>query len=231
MKTETTVKDKSALDVSVAAKEGYSILGKSVIKKDTMEKILGSAKFAADMELPNMLYGGVFRSTICHGVIKSFDPSAALAIPGVVTVLTSKDIPGKNRIGIILKDEPILVDDKIRRYGDAIAVVAAETPDLVQDALDAIKAVSYTHLDQTGVVGEHGGGIGGDGDADARPGPAEGGLDLVVLADDMGAEALLAASADQHLPVASVGDQGFVLKLLQSDGAAAGCEMCIRDRG
>lgn len=139
MKTETTVKDKSALDVSVAAKEGYSILGKSVIKKDTMEKILGSAKFAADMELPNMLYGGVFRSTICHGVIKSFDPSAALAIPGVVTVLTSKDIPGKNRIGIILKDEPILVDDKIRRYGDAIAVVAAETPDLVQDALDAIK--------------------------------------------------------------------------------------------
>mgnify|MGYP001754660732 FL=1 len=139
MKTETTVKDKSALDVSVAAKEGYYILGKSVIKKDTMEKILGSAKFAADMELPNMLYGGVFRSTICHGVIKSFDPSAALAIPGVVTVLTSKDIPGKNRIGIILKDEPILVDDKIRRYGDAIAVVAAETPDLVQDALDAIK--------------------------------------------------------------------------------------------
>ena len=107
MKTETTVKDKSALDVSVAAKEGFSILGKSVIKKDTMEKILGSAKCAADMELPNMLYGGVFRSTICHGVIKSFDPSAALAIPGVVTVLTSKDIPGKNRIGIILKDEPI----------------------------------------------------------------------------------------------------------------------------
>ena len=85
------------------------------------------------------LYGGVFRSTICHGVVKNFDPSAALEIPGVVCVLTSKDIPGKNRIGIILKDEPILVDDKIRRYGDAIAVVAAETPELVRDALEAIK--------------------------------------------------------------------------------------------
>lgn len=139
MKAETAVKEKSNLIVSTANKNEYSVLGKSVIKKDTMEKITGTAKFAADMEMPNMLYGGVFRSTICHGVIKSFDASAALAIPGVVTVRTSKDIPGKNRIGIIIKDEPILVDDKIRRYGDAIAVVAAETPELVQEALDAIK--------------------------------------------------------------------------------------------
>ena len=139
MKPETAVKEKSNLIVSAANKHEYSVLGKSVVKKDTMEKITGKAKFAADMELPNMLYGGVFRSTICHGVVKSFDASAALAIPGVVTVRTYKDIPGKNRIGIILKDEPVLVDDKIRRYGDAIAVVAAETPELVQEALDAIK--------------------------------------------------------------------------------------------
>ncbi len=125
---------------------GYSILGKSVIKKDTMEKVLGTAKFAADLTLPNMLYGGVFRSTIPSGYIKKFDPSAALAIPGVACVLTHKDVPGKNRIGIILKDEPVLVDDKIRRYGDAIAVVAAQTPDLVQEALDAIK-VEYEEIE------------------------------------------------------------------------------------
>lgn len=117
----------------------YSVLGKSVIKKDANDKILGTAKYAADMTMPNMLFGGVFRSTIAHGVVKSFDPSAALAIEGVKCVLTYKDIPGKNRIGIILKDEPVLVDDKIRRYGDAIALVAAETPDLVQEALKAIK--------------------------------------------------------------------------------------------
>ncbi len=117
----------------------YSVLGKSVIKKDANDKILGTAKYAADMTMPNMLFGGVFRSTIAHGVVKSFDPAAALAIEGVKCVLTYKDIPGKNRIGIILKDEPVLVDDKIRRYGDAIALVAAETPDLVQEALKAIK--------------------------------------------------------------------------------------------
>ena len=88
MKPETAVKEKSNLIVSAANKHEYSVLGKSVVKKDTMEKITGKAKFAADMELPNMLYGGVFRSTICHGVVKSFDASAALAIPGVVTVRT-----------------------------------------------------------------------------------------------------------------------------------------------
>ena len=65
-KTEVAVKEKSSVDVSVAGQHDWSILGKSVVKKDTMEKIMGSAKFAADMELPNMLYGGVFRSTICH---------------------------------------------------------------------------------------------------------------------------------------------------------------------
>ena len=127
-------------------KNNYAVLGKSTVKKDTMDKILGKARFAADISLPNMLYGGVLRSPIVTGYIKSFDASEALAIPGVACVLTSKDIPGKNRIGIIIKDEPILVDDKIRRYGDAIAVVAAETPELVKDAIAAIK-VEYEEIE------------------------------------------------------------------------------------
>lgn len=133
-------------------KNNYAVLGKSTVKKDTMDKILGKARFAADISLPNMLYGGVLRSPIVTGYIKSFDASEALAIPGVACVLTSKDIPGKNRIGIIIKDEPILVDDKIRRYGDAIAVVAAETPELVKDAIAAIK-VEYEEIEPVLKIG------------------------------------------------------------------------------
>ena len=124
----------------------YAIMGKSYEKKDARDKALGLARFAGDLSFPHMLYGGVFRSTIAHGVIKKFDASKALAIDGVACVLTSRDIPGKNRIGIILKDEPILVDDKIRRQGDAIAVVAAETPEKVREALDAIK-IEYTEYE------------------------------------------------------------------------------------
>ncbi len=122
------------------------IVGQSVEKKDSYLKAAGKALFAADLNLPNQLYGGVFRSKVLHAVIKKFDASEALKIPGVVSVLTSKDIPGGNRVGIIFKDEPVLVDDKVRRYGDAIAVVAAETPELVNEALEAIK-VEYEELE------------------------------------------------------------------------------------
>lgn len=148
MKTETKVMEKSQLDtLSVqSSKPDFAVLGKSVVKKDTMEKVLGTARFSADLEMPHMLYGGVLRSTITSGYVKSLDASAALAMDGVACVLTHKDIPGKNRIGIIIKDEPILVDDKIRRYGDAIAVVAAETPDLLEEALSAIR-VEYEELE------------------------------------------------------------------------------------
>jgi len=123
-----------------------AVLGKTHDKKDALLKATGKAVFAADIFFDNMLYGGVFRSTVPHAVIKSFDASKALALPGVACVLTSKDIPGKNRIGIILKDEPVLVDDKVRRVGDAIAIVAAETQELVEEALSLIK-VEYDLLE------------------------------------------------------------------------------------
>ncbi|MDR1194337.1 MAG: xanthine dehydrogenase family protein molybdopterin-binding subunit [Peptococcaceae bacterium] len=123
-----------------------AILGKSNIKKDAYNKVIGETKFAADLKFDHMLYGGVFRSSVPHAVIKRFDASKALALPGVARVLTSKDIPGGNRIGIIMKDEPVLVDDKVRRVGDAIALVAAETPELAEEALELME-VEYDLLE------------------------------------------------------------------------------------
>ena len=124
----------------------YAVLAHDHVKVDSLEKVLGTAKFAADYKMPNMLYGGVFRSTVPHAYIKKLNLEKARALPGVACVLDHTAIPGKNRFGIIFKDEPCLVDDKVRRYGDAIAVVAAETPDLVQDALDLIE-VEYEELE------------------------------------------------------------------------------------
>lgn len=124
----------------------YSVLGKSEIKIDALEKVLGTAKYAADFTMPNMLYGGVFRSTVPHAVVKKLNLDKARALPGVACVLDHTAIPGKNRFGIVFKDEPCLVDDKVRRYGDAIAVVAAETKELVLDALELIE-VEYEELE------------------------------------------------------------------------------------
>lgn len=124
----------------------YSVLGQSVIRKDALSKVLGEAKFAADYKFDGMLYGGVFRSTVPHATIKRFDASKALALAGVACVLTAKDIPGKNKNGIIIKDEPCLVEDKVRRVGDAIALVAADTPERVNEALDLLE-IEYDLLE------------------------------------------------------------------------------------
>lgn len=124
----------------------YSVVGSSVPKKDALEKVMGKAKFAADIVLDGMLYGAVVRSPMPAALVKRVNPAKALAIKGVHCVLTYTDIPGDNRIGIILKDEPVLVDDKVRRVGDAVALVAADTLELAREAAELVE-VEYQALE------------------------------------------------------------------------------------
>jgi len=117
----------------------HSGVGASVSRRDAKPKARGETLFAADIVRPGMLYGKVLRSTVPHAVLEEVDISQALKYPGVVAVLTAKDIPGGNGVGILIKDEPVLVNDKIRRIGDAIALVAAETEAAATAALKEIK--------------------------------------------------------------------------------------------
>lgn len=119
--------------------ETLSVVGKSVIRKDALDKVLGKTKFSADIKLEGMLYVKVLRSTVPHAWVKKIDVTAASALPGVCVVLTAKDVPGSNSHGIIFKDEPALVDDKIRKIGDPLAVVAADTEDIAEKALAFIQ--------------------------------------------------------------------------------------------
>jgi len=138
-------------------------MGTSVARKDAIRKVTGQALFAADIVKPGMLYAKVLRSKVPHAILESIDTSAAEAYPGVVKVLTAADIPGAggvgtmlkgeacsdrdgcmplfkaSGVGIIIKDEPVLVNDKIRRIGDAIALVAAETEQAADAALKLIQ--------------------------------------------------------------------------------------------
>lgn len=119
----------------------YSVVGKSVLKKDALEKTLGKAVFADDIFFENMLYGRSLRSNVPHGILKSINISQAQKLPGVHAVLTALDIAGTNNFGIIIKDEPVLVgiNQKIRRIGDNLALVAAETEEIAEEALSLIK--------------------------------------------------------------------------------------------
>ncbi|MEW6184112.1 MAG: xanthine dehydrogenase family protein molybdopterin-binding subunit, partial [Thermodesulfobacteriota bacterium] len=70
--------------------------------------------------------------------LKEIDRSRALNIPGVLAVLTHKDIKGTNRQGVVRKDQPVLVDDKARHYGDPVALVLVENKALLPEALDQV---------------------------------------------------------------------------------------------
>jgi CO/xanthine dehydrogenase Mo-binding subunit len=126
-------------DIIESLETKFNVVGKEVIKKDSLDKVLGKTKYVGDLNFPGMLYGGVKRSELASAKVISINTDMAKALPGVAAVLTYKDIPGKNLIGIINKDEPILVEDKVRRFGDALAVVAAESQDILEKALELIE--------------------------------------------------------------------------------------------
>lgn len=113
---------------------------------DSLEKVTGRAEFVSDLSLPGMLQGKVLRSTIPHGIIKSIDASAALAMEGVVTVLTGADLAGLDvDWGLFLKDRPVIAIDRVRYVGEPVAMVAAVDERTAEEALELIE-VEYEPL-------------------------------------------------------------------------------------
>ena len=110
-----------------------------------LDKVLGTALYAADLNMPGMLHGAVLRSPHFHAEILHIDDSEARALPGVEIVVTARDVPGLNRHGRAIKDQPVLADGRVRQIGDAVAAVAATSPEVAAQALSMIR-VSYRPL-------------------------------------------------------------------------------------
>ena len=121
--------------------EVYEI-GRNAPRFDGTGKVTGGEKYAADYYPNQFLWAGVKRSQYAHTRIVSIQTEAAKRVPGVVVVLTHSDIKGSNRLGIFEKDQPILADDRVRHYGDAVALVVAETQAALSAGLSAL-AVEY----------------------------------------------------------------------------------------
>ncbi|MFQ5762740.1 MAG: xanthine dehydrogenase family protein molybdopterin-binding subunit [Candidatus Bathyarchaeia archaeon] len=122
----------------------YSVIGKNVPRVDALDKVLGTAKYADDMEFPDMLWVKMLTSPHSHAQILDIDTRKAEALPGVVGVLTHKDIP-LNAFGYTFKDQPVLAEGKVRYYGEPVAAVAAETEDIAARAVKLIE-VKYKEL-------------------------------------------------------------------------------------
>jgi len=110
-------------------------------RPDEADKIDGVAKYPTDHSHPGQLFGRILWSEHSSALISSIDTAEAKAVPGVVCVLTFRDVPGKNIGGetMFAADQPLLAHDRVRCKGDAVALVAAHTDEAAQQALRKIK--------------------------------------------------------------------------------------------
>src|SRR6476646_6776370 len=122
-----------------------NVVGKLFRKVDARAKCVGQTKFADDIVLPRMLYCKILRSHVPHAWIKRIDVSKALALPGVFSVITGKDLPIPYGILPVSQDEHALCIDKVRFVGDPVAAVAAIDEDVAFDAINLIE-VEYEPL-------------------------------------------------------------------------------------
>jgi CO/xanthine dehydrogenase Mo-binding subunit len=108
-------------------------------RNDAYAKVTGRAKFTDDLKFANLLHAAPAYADLVHARIHSIDTHAAEQVPGVVRVLTARDVPGTNRFGQIIQDFRIFADDKIRYHGDVVAVVVAESRESAIRAAELVK--------------------------------------------------------------------------------------------
>src|SRR6185437_16349245 len=131
-------------------------VGQSIPRKEDRNLLAGHGRFIADIALPRMVDVALLRSSLPHARIGEIDMSRAQAVPGVVAVMTGRDIrpfvtpvPGMQNIPskqwralvehkINIPDQPVLAVDKVRHVGEAIAVVVAENRYVAEDAVELI---------------------------------------------------------------------------------------------
>src|SRR5438067_12477738 len=124
------------------------LIGASLPRADALGKVTGATRYPADLVQPGMLHLQVVFAHRPHARIKAIDTSAALKYPGVVAVLTARDVP-YNAYGLIDADQPALCGDVVRFEGDKVALVAAESKEA---AVASAKLVNVEYEDLPAVT-------------------------------------------------------------------------------
>lgn len=110
-------------------------------RNDGVAKVTGRAKFADDLKVPRLLHAAPVYTDFVHARILRVATEEAGRAPGVVRVLTARDVPGATRLGQIVRDWRVFADDRIRYHGDVVALVVAETRD------EAIRAAALVRVE------------------------------------------------------------------------------------
>ena len=119
--------------------EELTTIGRPARRVDVREKVLGSARFTDDLNVPGMLVAKVLRSSVPYAEIVAVDVTDALLVPGVKAAITSEDFIDHGRFGFPVQDNHMLAYCKVRYIGDPIAAVAAESEEAAEAGLTAIR--------------------------------------------------------------------------------------------
>src|SRR5712691_5154358 len=124
-----------------------SFIGSPIERREDLRFLRGRGEYVDDLARKDMLHAAILRSSVAHGRIRSIDTAAALALPGVHSVITAKDIGNRvPRVPMRLQPlpdfepfaQPVIAESKVRYVGEAIALVLADTPAIAEDALALI---------------------------------------------------------------------------------------------
>ena len=136
------------IDAGALANVQYRQIGKPLTRTDAPGKVTGRTPYAGDYVMPNMLHMRVLRADIASARLARLDVSKARALKGVACVLTATDladrtaatdIPGQTGQKRLDTDQPVLVKERVRYFGEPLALIAAETRDLADRAADLIE--------------------------------------------------------------------------------------------
>lgn len=126
------------------------VAGRSVVREDLLEKVTGAARYCVDITMPGMAHGKAVRADRAHARIVAIDTTEAMSSPGVVAVVTASDLATLYaRFGHIIADHAILAIDKVRYFGEPVALVLGETP---HEAADGAALVRVTYEDLPAVL-------------------------------------------------------------------------------
>ncbi len=115
-------------------------VGKGYAHDSAVKHVEGKAIYIDDMpELPRTMHAALVLSPVAHGSLNGIDASEALALPGVIKVITAKDVPGHNDVAPILSGEALFAETTVEHVGHIVAAVAADSFEIAVQAARLVK--------------------------------------------------------------------------------------------
>ncbi|WP_130850320.1 selenium-dependent xanthine dehydrogenase [Intestinimonas timonensis] len=140
------LRGEASVDPELEKGDTYGV-GDRAFRTDVRDKVLGKGEYVDDVHMEGMVHASAVRSQYPRARVLDIDASAALALPGVLAVLTADDVPN-NKVGHIQQDWDVMIakGDVTRCVGDAICLVVAETEEILKEAKKLVK-IDYEPLE------------------------------------------------------------------------------------